>query len=59
LTLKGFWFDAGLQRRIKFECSSQNDLFVPNVVIVNVIVTAAARWGKKQRKKKNKRKERG
>jgi hypothetical protein len=48
LTLKGFWFDAGLQRRIEFECSSQKDFFVPTVGIANAIVTAAAQWGKKQ-----------
>jgi hypothetical protein len=59
LTLQGFWFDAGLQRRIEFECSSQKYFFVPNVVIANAIVTAAAQWGKKQRKKKIKIKERG
>jgi hypothetical protein len=59
VTRFGRMFDAGLQRRIEFECSSQKDFFVPNVVIANAIVTAAAQWGKKQRKKKKRRKERG
>jgi hypothetical protein len=59
LTLKGFWFNAGLQRRIEFECSSQKDFFVPNVLIANVIVTAAAHNGERNKEKRKKRKEKG